>query len=130
MKKLHRNEKKRDIIIYGEHDREAYRGGWRRFENLSLDTLKQLVDQNYIDLDERQNNSPSVREIMEFMEKYPDYTAHGYVISAKRPDYRVSLEGVEKRAPAASKEEKEEFKRLFKYADECNMTDCMYCWFD
>lgn len=130
MAKLHINEKERDIIIFGKHDRKAYIGGMRRFENLSLDALKQLVDLNYINLNEKQNKCPSVREILEFMEKYPDYTTHGYVISAKRNDYRVSLEGVEKKTPAASLEERTDFDKLFKNPDEVVVLNRMYCWYD
>lgn len=129
MHKLNRNERQRDHIIFGEHDMAVYMGGVRHFKNLSLSKLEQLIECDFIDLDERQNCAPCVKEIYEFMKKYPDYTAHGYTVSIRRNDYRVSLEGVSKESGADSVEELEDFMRLFKFADDFS-TSPMYCWFD
>ena len=127
--KLNKSERQRDHIIFGSHSFEAYMGGVRHFENLSLSKLERLIECNFIDLDDRQNLAPPVREIYDFMKKYPDYTAHGYTVSIMRDDYRVSLEGVSKSNGAKSAEELEDFMRLFKDADEVD-TSSMYCWFD
>ena len=67
--KLNKNKRQRDHIIFGNHSFEAYMGGVRHFENLSLSKLERLVEFNFIDLDERQNLAPSVREIYDFMKK-------------------------------------------------------------
>ena len=130
MHKLNKNEKKRDEIIFGEHDVKAYYGGVRHFKYLSLDKFEQLIDGNFINLKERQNRAPSVKEIYEFMKKYPSYTAHGYAVSVMRDDYRVSLEGVFKDCGASSVQEFDEFTELFKCADDFLTGTIMYCWFD
>ena len=74
MHRLNRNERQRDHIIFGEHDTAVYMGGVRYFKNLSLEKLEQLIECDFVDLYERQNCAPSVKEIYEFMKKYPEYT--------------------------------------------------------
>ena len=74
-----------------------------------------MIEQDFIDLRDRQNSCPSVKEIFEFMQKYPSYTAHGYTIAIKRDDYRVSLEGVAKYRSANSMDELRDFIDMFRY---------------
>lgn len=127
---LNRNVKIRDKIIFGKYEPATYIGGIKRFENLSLGTLKKLVSLNFISLDDRHNCCPKVINIINFMEKYPDYTALGYAVSAKRADYRVSLEGVSKNSFADTIKEFDDFLYLFRDADEINTDTKMFCWFD
>ena len=126
---LRRNAESRDELIFGEYNPDAYIGGVRHFENLSLNTLNMLLEKNYIEVDERQNNSPTTAEIKSFMERYPDYTAHGYAVAITRRDYRVTLEGVSKGRGADSSQELEDFMELFGHADSLK-TSIMDCWFD
>ena len=88
------------------------------------------MELNFIDLEDNQNNSPTVREFIEFMEKYPDYTVMGYTVSIDRDDYRVSLDGIEKRKVVYSEEEVDDFSSLFGDADEFDTGNAMYAWFD
>lgn len=127
---LNKNVKLRDEIIFGKYEPENYSGGIRRFENLNLDKLKKLAELNFVELNECQNCSPAIREFIEFIEKYPDYTAMGYVVSIERSDYRVSLDGIEKPFEAESATEKDEFVKLFGNADEFQSYPEMYAWFD
>ena len=127
--RLNRREKQRDNIIFGNRDTKAYMGGIRHFENLSLDKLEELINGNFIDISDRQNAAPTIKEIYGFMKKYPAYTAHGYAVTVERDDYRVSLEGVSKERGADSSEELADFTELFEHADEFS-TSPMYCWFD
>ena len=120
----------RDEIIFGKYEPRFYTGGIRRFENLNLEKLKKLVDLKFVDVEEYQNDSPTIREFIKFMEKYPDYSAMGYVVSIERSDYRFSLDGIEKKIGAASGTEKNEFKKLFGDADEFESNSEMYAWFD
>lgn len=130
MKKLNRDIETRDKIIFGSYKDSKYRfGGIRSFRGLDVDTLKILLDQNFIDPEETQNESPTVFEIYSFMEDYPSYTAHGYTVVDSQEDYRVSLEGVEKGEPAYSIEELKDYMSLFRGADEFDEST-MYCWFD
>lgn len=126
---MNRNHILRDTIIFGK-DIPSY-SDICHFNGLSLDQLKQLIDSEFIELDECQNDSPTTQEIYDFMKKYPDYTAHGYVVTINRKDYRTTLEGVEKRSGFDSKQECNEFHKLFKSADELIVDeDNIYCWYD
>ena len=128
---LNEDVNSRDTILFGEgFNSKEYPGGVRHFNKLSLENLKELIENRFIELEECQNESPSTEEILHFMEKYPDYTTHGYAVSPLREDYRVTLEGVEKDIPAESKEELEDFTKLFRLADEFIIDSYMYCWFD
>ena len=127
---LNKDVKQRDEIIFGKYEPELYAGGTRRFDGLSLKKLRRLVELNFIDLEDNQNNSPTVREFIEFMEKYPDYTVMGYTVSIDRDDYRVSLDGIEKRKVVYSEEEVDDFSSLFGDADEFDTGNAMYAWFD
>ena len=49
---LCKNIRKRDEIIFGNYDPDAYMGGIRIFEDMSYDTLKQLVDEGFVDVEE------------------------------------------------------------------------------
>lgn len=44
-------------------------------------------------LEENQNDSPTVREFLELSKNYPQITYTGYVIEKPRDDYRVSIDG-------------------------------------
>ena len=127
---LNKNVQLRDEIIFGKYEPEKYIGGIRRFENLSVEKLKKLAELNFIELNEYQNYSPTVQVFIEFMEKYQNYTVMGYTVSIERSDYRVSLDGIEKKSTAESETEKEEFKELFGNADEFESDSKMYAWFD
>lgn len=103
----------------------------KHFTHLSLLQLQQLIDLDFIELTECQNNSPTTQEIFNFMAKYPQYTAHGYVVTIKRPDYRITLEGVEKFRGLSSTQEATDFYKLFSNADALEVTDNnIYCWYD
>lgn len=121
----------RDKIIFGKYRPNIYEhsGGIQHFTNMSLATLRLLLDKHFIDPEDCQNLAPSVQQIYNFMLKYPQYKAHGYAVSDKRDDYRVSLEGVIKGKKTDSPEEFQEFRELFKMADEFNPNQMMV-WFD
>ena len=127
---MNKDVKVRDEIIFGAYNEARYGGGIRSFKNLCLAKLEKLVEKDFIDLRDRQNNCPSVKEIWTFMQKYPDYKAHGYAVTIQREDYRVSLEGVSKDRSADTIEELKDFVDMFRYADNFDIEGRMYCWFD
>ena len=128
---FNRDFEKRDEIIFGEYDEDAYgMGGTRDFDYMSLETLARLLALKFIDPEDKQNDCPTVKEIFEFMAKYPEYTAHGYAVAPKRNDYRVSLHGVEKDTCIEDADELEDFMELFKHADDFEVSNTVYCWFD
>lgn len=97
---------------------------------LTLAKLETLVKENFIDLEEQQNDAPCVGDILLFMKANPRFTCHGYVVSPERDDYRVSIEGVDLNGKPTKKESKD-FIALFRHADEfkCDETGC-HCWYD
>ena len=128
---FNKNEKARDEIIFGEYEPDKYMGGIRRFDNLPVEKLKELADLEYIDIDDHHNAAPTAEKFIGFMEKHPGYTAMGYVVSVKRDDYRMNVDGIEKDGGTVSEEEQDEFEKLFGKADDFKMTDeTMYAWFD
>ena len=118
-------QEKRDLIIYGKKDYDNYTS----FHDLSFSKLNQLVSEKLINLDEQQNDAPTIEEIYDFMKKYPSFTCHGYVIR-NRPDHRVSLEGVNYRG-IPTIEMISDFADLFRHADDFMIQEeNLYCWFD
>ena len=128
---MNKDFNKRDEILFGGYSEDAYKyGGIRHFEYLDVDTLKQLIDEGFIDPEECQNDSPTTMEFYEFMKKYPDFTAHGYAVSPVRSDYRITLEGIECSEPYTN-ETLRDFVELCRFADEfCVNQSYAYAWYD
>lgn len=128
---LNTDEKRRDEIIFGIYNPNAYRyGGTKHFSGLTYDKLEQLWKENFLNPDDCQNCAPSIAEIMTFMKTNEGFTAHGYTVSKARNDYRISLEGIEKQGKITRKDY-EAFYEMFGYADEVSASDgSLYCWFD
>ena len=74
-------------------------GDHTHLDSISLDTLHKLVREGLLDPEGTQNDSPTVREFMEFMETYPQVVANGYAIGAGRTDARISIEGLRSSGP-------------------------------
>ena len=127
---LNRDIETRDKILFGKYRPSPYEhGGIRYYNGLTVQKLKILIENNFADPEECQNLAPSIGEIYAFMQKYPEYTAHGYAVSIDRHDYRVSIEGVEKGSTFKSIEEFEDYMNVFRFCDEFNPAT-MRCWFD
>ena len=126
---MNKNYQLRDKIIFG-NDIPKY-SDICHFDNLTLEKLKQLIKYDFIKLNECQNDSPTTYEILQFLTKYANYTAHGYVVTINRKDYRTTLEGIEKNAGFDSIQEKNDFYKLFSDADELIVqNNYIYCWYD
>ena len=95
---LNKDVKRRDELIFGEYDPLEYSersGGIRKFNGISVQTLKQLLEENFTDPDIDQNGSPSIREMLEFSSKWNNkYVFGGYAVEIWRDDYRVSLDSI------------------------------------
>lgn len=124
---------KRDWIIFGEpYDKERYPGGCRRFDGLTIDQIDQLDELGIIDHNECQNDSPSIGEIIEFIQgmNSDGWYVHGYCVCAERSDFRITFEGVGKKT-APTMKEMIKFVKMFRDADDFEMDeDGMYCWYD
>lgn len=132
MRDLNKDYHKRNQIIFGDDnvDGENWLGGTRHFNNLSLQQLQELVTNKFIDLQDAQNCSPAVEDFLNFMKDHEEFSAHGYAVSHKRDDYRVSLEGIEFKGDV-SKNLMKDFVHLCRHADEfvCEENE-LYAWWD
>jgi hypothetical protein len=117
---------KRNLIIFGRP--EAYDA--ERFNKLTLEQLNELKLMKVLDPKEQQNDSPTIKEFMDFMKDHPGVTAHGYVISEDREDCRVSLEGIAYEG-SPSKKLILDFTSLCRDADEFTANEGgLYAWWD
>jgi len=121
----------RDLILFNDlYNEEKYLGGIRSFDGVTYEAYHELITANAIDPDDAQNCAPTAGEIGEFLRDHPNFTAHGYAVSPKRDDYRVSFEGVSCDS-AYSQNDLLDFVNLFRFADEFSIEpNYLYCWFD
>ena len=109
---------------------DAYmRSGLAYFE-IDLASIQGLRDNNFLDLESTQNDSPTIGEFIDFMENHPGVLAHGYAVPIERYDYRVSLEGVRVPSQFATPECLADFVDLCRDADNFSIRDGLYCWYD
>ena len=128
--KMNIDVKTRDTLLFGAFDIGKYSGGIRHFEDLDYETLKYLMDQNFIRPDDCQNCAPYASEIVDFVANHPNFTAHGYAVSPTRGDYRITIEGVELRGDY-DRYTLLDFIKLFRFADAFDIEpNHLYCWFD
>lgn len=130
---LNKNQVARDKILapffklskYGK----GYLGGTRNFEGLDNKNLKILLEQNFADPEDAQNDAPTIKEFLELMTKFPQLKAHGYAVEGIRDDYRISIEGLEAKGKIPRKLQ-DAFSALH-FADEYESSSTyLRCWFD
>lgn len=130
MKELNINQDLRDYIIF-KNNSPNYMGGTASFEHLDIWDLEKLIKNNFIDLDDSQNDSPTAKEFYDFV-KNNGFTGsfHGYVVNKDRSDYRVTIEGIDINSEI-EKDALIQFSNLCRHADEfiCTATN-LYCWYD
>lgn len=92
------DERERILEKYFDKDSNGWGGGIRCFENVPLPILEELVGKKFLELNERQEDSPTTRELIKFIAKWDkvmDIRAHGYIVSNERPDNRITLTGLQ-----------------------------------
>ena len=129
---MSREQDLRDMLLFGEaYDKSKYMGGVRYFKNLTTEGIHDLLNHNFIEADECQNNSPTTQGFLEYMEEWPGYYAHGYAVSFDRSDVRVTIEGIAKEGVFIERSELIAFVERFRYADEFVVGDRnLRCWYD
>lgn len=94
-----RNAEARDQYIKDHADLDSeYMGGIKRFSGLHVDDVKHLMEIGAADPDDRQNDAPSIQELVDFASDYADdydVTFRGYVVSPERDDCRTSIDAIE-----------------------------------
>ena len=123
-----RDDKRRCEIL--KTDGTYGMGGTESIQSVTLQQLKDLEKEGFLDPEMTQNDSPSIGGIMDFMEENPRALAFGYIVSPTRDDYRVSLEGVIIPGPL-SVNEVMAFANYFRYADEFDLdSNGARAWYD
>lgn len=123
---LNLDYKRRNQIIFGRDEARDC----ERFSGLTLETLKQLFKEKFIEPDDSQNSAPTAEQMLEFMEKHPGVTAHGYAVHHSREDYRVTIEGLEYEGDVDT-ELMGEFAEFANGADSLTLNGKhLYFWFD
>ena len=133
------DQNKRDSIIsetaiwnYGfiEKSTPSYGGGIALFSGLKVETLKKLINEGFADLEDAQNESPTLKEFFDFLEKNPEFSAEGYAVSAEREDCRITITGV-LYTGKVTESKKKAFLELCSDADELTVEDeYLRSWYD
>lgn len=90
--KLPKNYDIRENILFNENHNEGnYLGGCRYFIELPPEILQQLIDLKFVDENERINDRPSPKELLEYAKSHKGVTFGGYAVSPVREDYRTSI---------------------------------------
>lgn len=126
---MNKDIKLRDSIVEPYFTVPQYLCGCRPYRNLPVEVMEKLISLDFVNLDEKFNNAPTIKTFVDFAKKY-NVTFLGYAVSLDRKDYRFSVEGIEHHA-CPSREELIDFINTFKKADEIIVkNDHLYCWYD
>ena len=131
---MNKNFELREKIIYGDHIPTKYFGGCRNF-SCTREVIQELLENDFIDPKECQNDSPSVQEFFDFTEGFDDVEFECYEISPDRDDYRVTIEGIDISIPDNDHDGLSNVVDYLRYADEFDMTHTgskyfIHAWWD
>ena len=126
------NEQERNHII--ANNTAESRDFWRF--KIKIDQLQQLVDKKFANPEDKQNNAPTLGCLLEIGQLAHDTGQEvefvGYAISAKRGDYRITIDGINIWLEAKlSQELADKVLPLEETADEFIFdSDCITAWWD
>ena len=125
---MNRNQERRDEILGIKGER--FFGGCETINHLTLKQLEQLIEEDFIELEECQNDSPTINDFYNLMKQHPEVCAHGYAVEVKRRDYRITLEGL-RYTGLVSPQLAAAFTKLCRHADEFELDEnYLYSWWD
>lgn len=103
------------------------------FRYMSVETARQLIQEGFLDPEERHGRSPCAGEMLSFCEREAgaQWYLHGFVVSPERADSRVVLEGIGSDVPL-DPTQRARFSQAFQDADilEIEEDKGCYCWYD
>jgi len=116
---MNKDYKRRDEIIFGNYRASRYESGGCARADISIVQLKQLIEEDFINVHENQNDSPNVLEFLNDIEGHEDNAIFEiYAISPDREDYRVTIEGINIDISDSDKDALCYFIEQWRYADE------------
>jgi hypothetical protein len=129
--------RQRDLILKGFFTDKDYFGGVKHFKRLPLELLELLVLEDHADPNDKQNDAPTIRDLITFArqlkDKGYDFYFGGYATSPDREDYRVSVDTIEISFyfDNGNHLNNKIIKKFFEKADEKEETDAnFYFWYD
>jgi len=127
-------DEREQIIFHRQYDPENYKdGGICKFKSLHYNVIRELMDKGYLDPDDFQNCSPTVDSFATFVKNHDpeNWYFFGYVVSPKRDDCRVAIEGIGSYKPL-SMDDLIDFLQEYRHADEIDAErdEPVYCWYD
>lgn len=133
--KFNRDVHRRDDIM--GTTKVSYYGGLKDFAKATVEQLRLLLEEGFIDPESRQNDSPRVCEFYEFLKKWPQATVGGHLVHPDRSDYRVSIDLIEcdlSKIPAYALDTfRDDFTKFSSRADEYQNAigfDSVRAWWD
>lgn len=102
-----------------------------RFDSLPVASLRLLIDEGFAELDDQQNEAPTLGEFLAFGDEREELgvTFMGYAVEPSRPDCRISIEGMY--AYPKSMGDLNDLYQFCAAADESGYNGAeFYAWFD
>ena len=92
---MNKDIERRDKILFGRYDPDKYFGGVRYFR-ARVDVIKELLEKDFANPHERDDDAPSIKEFVEIAETCDkaDVVFEGYAVESNRDDYRITIDGV------------------------------------
>lgn len=103
-------------------------GGVRDFDDATVHDVATLLSERFLDPTDRQNEAPDAWTIFQFLCRHPTVLAGGYAVEKDRPDYRVSLDGIE--SERVYPQLLTDAQVLCREADEPRFDGVLDCWWD
>lgn len=124
-------EIRRNQIIFGKDYVSFPDGGTLHFHNLKASDADLLIELGFLDPEECQNESPTAEKFISDCKKAnSNLTLHGYVVSPKRKNTRVTIEGI--RGKVECRDDLLDLILTHRHADELEFDreGNFYCWYD
>lgn len=132
---MNKDYNKREQILFGEdYNSNKYLGGIRHF-NCSRDIIQTLLDEDFIDPNGNQNESPTTEEFLEITKNLKHVEFCGYTVCPERSDYRTTIEEVNIIVPDEEYDTLTNCIESLRYADEfsiehININYYIHAWWD
>lgn len=118
-------------MCFNPYMRYIWIGGVRRFEEVPLSLMEDMMRIGFADPTECQNSSPSIGDFIRFCRNHPEteFTFNGYLVARTRDDTRISIEGMDTKQLNTDKELVKDF---LQNADELSFNDdgSFHSWYD
>jgi hypothetical protein len=104
---------------------------YRKFADMPLSVLQRLIDLGFVELGAWNHCDGVSHLFLPFLERNPDFNAHGYVISESGNGKGIVVEGVECSRIYLTLSQVIDFANMFHEADDFVIESAYaFCWYD